>query len=58
MRVVLRDPPLFLLIAAILLEIPVFRAPRRPATELAAWPDLADWPRRFFASIPPRTDAA
>jgi hypothetical protein len=58
MRVVLRDPPLLLMIAAILLDLPLSRVPRRPATELAAWPDLADWPRRFFGSIPPRTDVA
>lgn len=58
MRVVLRDPPLFLMIAAIMLDLPLSRAPRQPTSEFATWPDFAEWPRRVFATLPPRSDPA
>jgi hypothetical protein len=61
MKVVLRDPPLIMVMAAIVANVPVRRsrkdhAPASPA--IRPRPEVTDWPRRFFASIPPRTDPA
>jgi hypothetical protein len=58
MKVVLRDPPLFIVLAAILMDLRVSRVRSQPAAQATAKPEPDAWPRQFLGSIPPRIDPA
>jgi hypothetical protein len=61
MKVVLRNPPLLIVMAAIVADIPLRRSRKMvtpESTVVRPRPEVTDWPRRFFASIPPRIDPA